>query len=337
MQLTIKTVHSTKNIKYILLYNDMLDIELCLDGGFATCPVNTCESTNNSYLMPIEDFDAIIFHEPTLSVETQLPIRRSSNQIYIYFSIESPITSPVIISSNFYNWTMTYRRDSDLYFPYGSFSKSRSNFTELNLTQFNKKTKLIAWFVTNCWSDGAIYRKKYVEEIQKYIPVDIYGPCGNLSCPGRRSLQCYHMLDDNYKFYLSFENSLCQDYITEKLYNILNYTNVVPVVFGFADYKSLAPAGSYINAEDFKSVKELTDYIYEVGSDFTKYKQYFKWKEEYEVSVDVQEQFCCQLCKKLHEPLRHSWYKNLHRWSIGENNSICHLPEVEFIHRKKTS
>ena len=34
------------------------------------------------------------------------------------------------------------------------------------------------------------------------------------------------------KFYLAFENSLCDDYITEKFHNILENFNTVPVVMG---------------------------------------------------------------------------------------------------------
>ena len=38
------------------------------------------------------------------------------------------------------------------------------------------------------------------------------------------------MLKD-YKFYLAFENSLCQDYITEKFFQAAN-AGVVPIVYG---------------------------------------------------------------------------------------------------------
>jgi hypothetical protein len=34
----------------------------------------------------------------------------------------------------------------------------------------------VAWFVSNCHESNT--RKKYTQELQKYIPVDIYGKCG---------------------------------------------------------------------------------------------------------------------------------------------------------------
>jgi alpha-1,3-fucosyltransferase len=46
------------------------------------------------------------------------------------------------------------------------------------------------------------------------------------------------MLDKGYKFYLSFENSLCSDYVTEKFWKILNF-NIVPIVLGGANYEKV--------------------------------------------------------------------------------------------------
>lgn len=54
------------------------------------------------------------------------------------------------------------------------------------------------------------------KELQKYIPVDIYGACGTLKCAISEKQKCDQMLNTDYKFYLAFENSLCYDYITEK-------------------------------------------------------------------------------------------------------------------------
>jgi hypothetical protein len=77
------------------------------------------------------------------------------------------------------------------------------------------KTKQVAWFVSNC---GARTRRlEYARELQKYIGVDIYGSCGDKTCP-RGDPQCTNLLNKDYKFYLSFENSHCKDYITEKFF-----------------------------------------------------------------------------------------------------------------------
>ena len=44
-------------------------------------------------------------------------------------------------------------------------------------------------------------------------------------------MQVYKETLKDYKFYLSFENSLCQDYITEKFYLAL-YAGALPIVYG---------------------------------------------------------------------------------------------------------
>ena len=66
-----------------------------------------------------------------------------------------------------------------------------------------------------------MYFPRLVNTLKKYIPIDIYGFCGSLECSKNNKEDCYKMVEDDYKFYLSFENGLCVDYVTEKIGNIL--------------------------------------------------------------------------------------------------------------------
>ena len=56
----------------------------------------------------------------------------------------------------------------------------------------------------------------------------------------------------NVQFYLSLENSLCTDYVTEKFWKVLPY-NVIPVVLNGANMSNIAPKNSYIDFKDFNN------------------------------------------------------------------------------------
>ncbi len=99
---------------------------------------------------------------------------------------------------------MTYRQDSDLFVPYGKVLKCDKNLKTKH--KFDGKKKSIAWFVSNCKTGSK--REVYVKELKKYIDVDIYGKCGDFNCSRKNESLCYEMIAKNYKFYLSFENSV---------------------------------------------------------------------------------------------------------------------------------
>lgn len=101
----------------------------------------------------------------------------------------------------------------------------------------------VAWFVSNCHPRNQ--RMHYAKELSKYIQVDIYGTCGSLRCPRSQSQACFDMLDEDYKFYLAFENSNCKDYITEKFFvNGLGYDTFFTIYActrdrSYANYKRM--------------------------------------------------------------------------------------------------
>ena len=104
--------------------------------------------------------------------------------------------------------------------------------------------------VSNCNAQNN--RLEYAEELANYIGVDIYGGCGTNRC-GKKDQDCRAMLGRKYKFYLSFENSNCADYITEKFWNNALNHDMLPIVMGapISDYKAVAPPNSFIHVDSF--------------------------------------------------------------------------------------
>lgn len=116
------------------------------------------------------------------------------------------------------NWTATYRHDSDIAMPYGRwayYDPRVTQVTQLNQNYAQNKTKQVAMFISNCYIDNN--RVLYAKELNNYISVDIYGKCGTI-IDEIRSDSYVQMLDQDYKFYLAFENSNCVDYVTEKFF-----------------------------------------------------------------------------------------------------------------------
>ena len=80
--------------------------------------------------------------------------------------------------------------------------------------------------------------------------------------------------------------------------------DIVPIVFGGANYSQIAPPHSYINALDFSTPEKLAQYLKVLDDNDALYNEYFWWKGYYRVEAGVQNMArhgFCDLCKKLHE------------------------------------
>ncbi len=171
-----------------------------------------------------------------------------------------------------------------------------------------KKTnsKLVAWMVSNCHSNSD--RESYAAELAKHVSVDVYGKCGTEQCALQNNTECMIMLEENYKFYLGFENSVCNDYVTEKFWKVLRFS-LIPVVLGGANYSRIAPAKSYIDVRDFESVEKLADYLKYLDANVTAYAEYFEWKRFFRLT-DYSKKAFCQLCQALHQDSTPKVYSN---------------------------
>ncbi|KAK4324303.1 hypothetical protein Pmani_005050 [Petrolisthes manimaculis] len=172
----------------------------------AKCPINTCYITTDHNLFPARQVDALVVH-PFYSF-SKLPSERWPHTRYVFLCMEAPIRLPHMERyKRTFNWTFTHRYYSDIQnWFYGRVQPRVSLLPKTNTNYAEGKTKIAAWLV---------------KTLKKWIPVDTYGACGELKCPKNESRQCKQMLTKHYKFYLSLENSLCRDYVTEKFYGIL--------------------------------------------------------------------------------------------------------------------
>lgn len=70
---------------------------------------------------------------------------------------------------------------------------------------------------------------------------------------------------------MSFENSVCDDYITEKFWRIKRL--VVPVVLKRSILSGIVDDQYFIAADDFKSPKELAERLLYLSKNHNEYKK----------------------------------------------------------------
>lgn len=267
------------------------------------CHVPWCTFSYNRSL--IHQADAVAFHDADMPKD--FPQRTRQDQVWIYHNMESPINSKTRGKryNGIFNWTMSYRVDSDVFTPYGNFIPLQYHATlratKCQISHAAGKTQLIAWIVSSCRSPSG--RSEYARKLAEYLPIHVFGKCGKLTCAkGENETfyaeECRSQLRQH-KFYLGFENSLCEDYITEKYWKHGFQNGLVPIVLGGADYRKLAIPGSYINVQDFHTVKQLAEHIKYLDNNDTAYNEYFEWKKHYRLESPAH-LYGCALCTALH-------------------------------------
>ncbi|CAK8679824.1 unnamed protein product [Clavelina lepadiformis] len=289
---TVKSLSRLRdsNRKFILFWDHPWSVpteEFSIEGYV----MDGCSETYDRSKLP--EAGAVVFHYSNLDEET-MPWKhyRDPEQIFVFFSHESP--SYVIhgehrhamtkFDNHFINWTMTYRTGSDVFAPYeqskiiNKIIKKGKKWVDRNLA---KKKKVALWVVSNCGLlPGSKIRMNYSNAlVEAGLPVDRFGGCFNNKDDFKKL-----SADDfeAYKFYLSFENAQhCKDYMTEKFWlNAIAYGRV-PVVWGPSkeDVEKLAPTGSFIHTDDFRTPADLAKYLLYLDSNDTAYREYFEWVE----------------------------------------------------------
>lgn len=155
----------------------------------------------------------------------------------------------------------------------------------------------VAWISATCERHNL-----YLAELMKHIKIDSMGGCyrnsdeqnhpalrladvdsiwwGNGAFPTGPNGNRKMLIASHYKFYISLENTIMDDYVTEKFFEGL-LTDSVMVYLGAPNARQYAPVpNSFISALDFEGPAALASFLIELAADEARYKSFSAWRHD---------------------------------------------------------
>jgi hypothetical protein len=152
----------------------------------------------------------------------------------------------------------------------------------------------MAMLITNCGAPSG--RAGMAEVMMRHMPIDSFGECLHTKeMPTRLTVRdrviAHHGAEGHaqktdliarYLFTFAFENSISDDYITEKLWQPL-YAGSVPVYYGAPQYRDFLPCSHcVIDARQFGTdaagLQRLSEHILRIAQNQTEYMEYHAWR-----------------------------------------------------------
>ena len=280
--------------------------------SIVNCGGLKCQYTHDKTLAHISD--ALLFfvhprvYAKRATVKSVHPTSRNPKQYWIGHFQGPPADSDfdgLNQLNNLYNLSASFHHKADVRTPYGYCHESSTTET-IKSNYASDKTGLVSWFVSHCVTENG--RQEFVIQLKKYITVDVYGGCKELGSLGKqcetnyankRNCEDARDIMNSHKFYLAFESTNCVDYITEKLYKILQpHMTTVPIIMSGVDHlQELLPPKSYIDVNDFSSAKELAEYLLHLDRNDHLYNEYFAWRSSYRCILNW---IPCSFCEAFH-------------------------------------
>ncbi|XP_043488050.1 alpha-(1,3)-fucosyltransferase 10 [Polistes fuscatus] len=345
-----------KNIPVILWWTPFGN-----NGLIKTCGYYQCYFTHNRIHEHNSQLKAILFYGSNFQIN-DLPNWRSPFVQWGLMHEESPRNNPMFVhrkALNLFNYSSTFSRFSNV----PLYSVDLPNKEELlgkkyflsskEKTILMEKENLAPLLYIQSDCNTATNRDSYILELMKYIKIDSYGLCINNARLDERLKSNYlNKLNSDeflsfvakYKFTLAFENAVCNDYITEKLWRPL-VVGSVPIYYGSPTFKDWLPNNmSAISVLDFDKPKELADFLLNLLNNDIEYERYLIHKigrEEERLTNNrllnvlkkipakemhyfgyYVEDFECFVCKQIH----HNTQTNNETSIITEKHYDCPLP-----------
>ncbi|KAL6426326.1 hypothetical protein ACFW04_009092 [Cataglyphis niger] len=303
-----------------------------------TCGNAKCYFTHNRAFENNIRLKSILFYGSNLRVH-DLPNWRSNAVSWGLLHEESPRNNPILVHEkalNLFNYSSTFSRFSDvpltlldLFSLEELIAKSYYHPTKEKSALIHAKNYApVLYIQSDC--DTASDRDRYVLELMKYIHIDSYGTCVNNARLDDRFKGNYLDILNNreflsfvakYKFTIAFENAICDDYITEKLWRPL-IVGSVPIYYGSPSFKDWLPNNkSAISILDFSGPRALSEFLHKLVRNDSAYEEYLSHKlneREYRVTNSALlraferrsaiphefgnyvEEFECLICEQIH-------------------------------------
>lgn len=258
---------------------------------------NKCFFTINRTYYSHPSTHAFLFYGTDFNVES-LPLPRKPAHQWALFHEESPKNNYKLFQEaaiTLFNHTATFSQHSHLALTTQHLESLQALTSQSHLVPLEQKNRLrktlapVVYVQSDC--DPPSDRDVYVAELMKHIQVDSYGQClHNKDLPPhlRDSTamedESFYQILSQYKFILAFENALCDDYVTEKLWRPLKL-GVVPVYYGAPNVRKWLPSNrSAVVVRPEESPEALGRYLRRLDEDDGEYASYLEWKVRRQVS-----------------------------------------------------
>ncbi|XP_076046459.1 GDP-fucose protein O-fucosyltransferase 3-like [Oratosquilla oratoria] len=262
------------------------------------CREGSCIFTENRSYLKKRQTKAVMFYGSDFD-PIDMPLPRRARHWWALLHEESPKNQnlfdhePVL---SLFNLTATFKRTSDFPLTLQYLTTLESLTSLKNYVPTSGKNKFlddlapVIYVQSDC--DTPSERDDYVKELSKFIKIDSYGKClHNRDLP--RHLQDpieamdadeFLRLTANYKFTLAFENAVCDDYITEKLWRPLSVGSL-PVYLGSPSVKDWLPnPGAAILVQDFDTAESLASFLNRLNTDDDLYERHMLHKTQRTIS-----------------------------------------------------
>ncbi|XP_058868906.1 alpha-(1,3)-fucosyltransferase 10-like isoform X2 [Acipenser ruthenus] len=326
------------------------------------CGKNTCFFTIDKTYYDHTMTEGFLFYGTDFNIES-LPFPRKPSHHWALFHEESPKNNYKLFhepSITLFNHTATFSSHSHMplttqYLESVEVLKSHTYLVPLSKKNSQRQNLApLVYVQSDC--DPPSDRDSYVRELMKYIEVDSYGECLHnrdlpppLKYPSAMDDRHFYGILAQYKFILSFENAVCDDYITEKFWRPLKL-GVVPVYYGSPSIAKWLPSNkSAVLVNTFASPQDLAEYIKDLDQNDKKYEAYLEWKWTGEISnqmllttmkernwgvQDISQDnyidaFECMVCNRVWENLNRKKQGLVPRlWKAQANHLSCPAPKA---------